>query len=332
MNAAATAISKNAPCGPVEFGTSQRGITAVVAHPGIRTVIAPTVVMLFLVVVAFYATLPVPPAAAEDGRLAFALPSALAAPDGQSLFEQKCKACHTIGGGRSVGPDLKGISGKRDSEWLVRFTAAPDRLIAQEDLIAKELVAEFGLPMPNLGVSEEEARAIIEYIDEQSGVSQPTVTAPVGNPLASDTAGARPEAGKLLFTGKARFQNGGASCLSCHNAAGVGVVGGGTTGKDLTPSYSAIGEAGLTTIMKTAPFPMMKEIYGPKPLLDDEIASVVAFLGDAETAKETQPPQSPVIFFALSAAVAVVTIAGFQFWWRGRLSGVRRPLVKGGSR
>ena len=43
------------------------------------------------------------------------------ASNGKSLFEQKCSACHTIGGGRLVGPDLKGVTETRSQEWLTNF-------------------------------------------------------------------------------------------------------------------------------------------------------------------------------------------------------------------
>ena len=50
--------------------------------------------------------------------------------------------------------------------------------------------------------------------------------------------------GKLFFAGEVPFKNGGPSCLACHNAAGLGVIGGGTVGKELTFGYLLIGEAG----------------------------------------------------------------------------------------
>ena len=106
-------------------------------------------------------------------------PIALAAPDGQAIFKQKCQACHSIGGGKVVGPDLKGISGKRDRDWLIRFITIPDRLIAQGDPIARDIVKEFGMPMPNLGVTTEEAQAIIVYIDSLSVETNPTPAAPL---------------------------------------------------------------------------------------------------------------------------------------------------------
>src|SRR4030065_1033317 len=38
---------------------------------------------------------------------------------GEGIFQQKCSACHTVGGGRSVGPDLAGVTSTRDRAWLL---------------------------------------------------------------------------------------------------------------------------------------------------------------------------------------------------------------------
>ncbi|MBI2869852.1 MAG: cytochrome c [Chloroflexi bacterium] len=250
-------------------------------------------------------------------------PRILAAAEGEALFAQKCQSCHTIGGGRTVGPDLKGITTKRDTAWLVSFISEPDRLIAQGDPIAKEIVAEYGLPMPNVGVSPDEARAILSYIETESADDSPAASPVPVTPLSGDAG-----RGRALFTGEMPFRNGGASCLSCHNVSGVGAVGGGTVGKDLTGAYASFGEAGLNAIMKSAPFPMMKEVYGSRQLGDEEIADVTAFLGEAGAS----PPdsQNPAVLFAASIGGAVLIIGAFQLAWR-RLTGVRRRLVKGGS-
>jgi hypothetical protein len=37
------------------------------------------------------------------------------------LFSRQCSSCHTIGKGDLVGPDLNGVTGRRDRAWLARF-------------------------------------------------------------------------------------------------------------------------------------------------------------------------------------------------------------------
>ncbi|MDP3879769.1 MAG: cytochrome c [Dehalococcoidales bacterium] len=287
-----------------------------------------TILIAVILALALNTTLMTPPA---DGSapVTFHSPRALASPDGQALFEQKCQSCHTIGDGRLVGPDLKDITSLREEAWLIRTITNPDRLIAEGDPIAKQLVSEYGLPMPNVGISDEEAQSILAYIETQAGENKHAASTPAVTMVTISTSAAT---GKDLFTGRLPFKNGGPSCLTCHNISGLGVIGGGAVGKELTGRYATFGETGLTSVLKTPPFPMMREIYTAKPLHDDEIAGLVTFLKEVGTDKQAGSGQNPVIFFVISAALALLVIIVFQFLWRGRLSGVRRSLVKGGSK
>ncbi len=103
-------------------------------------------------------------------------------------------------------------------------------------------------------------------------------------------------------------------------------------GKDLTTAYFAFGEQGLTTILTTTPFPMMEEIYTEQPLTDNEIAYLLAFLQESSSNGEPTPAQSPRIFIIISVVGFLLIVGIFQLLWRGRLSGVRQSMVKGGSK
>ena len=50
--------------------------------------------------------------------LARAAPTAQDAAQGQAIFVQKCASCHTIGGGKLVGPDLKGVTATRPRDTV----------------------------------------------------------------------------------------------------------------------------------------------------------------------------------------------------------------------
>jgi protein SCO1/2 len=85
------------------------------------------------------------------------------------LFRSRCAACHTIGKGPGVGPDLRGVTERRSRSWLSRYIMHPDRVLAEGDPIATELFAAYkSVRMPDLEVSAEEASALIEYLDEQT--------------------------------------------------------------------------------------------------------------------------------------------------------------------
>lgn len=83
------------------------------------------------------------------------------AQQGQELFESKCQACHKMGK-RFVGPDLTGVVDRRSPEWVMNMILNPEVMV-KEDPIAKELLAEYISPMANQSLTEEEARAILEY-------------------------------------------------------------------------------------------------------------------------------------------------------------------------
>jgi protein SCO1 len=89
--------------------------------------------------------------------------------NGEFMFRNACAACHTIGGGDRMGPDLAGVNQRRDSEWLEKFIVAPERMRATGDPTALALDARFpGVTMPNLHLARDEVRDILDFIDERS--------------------------------------------------------------------------------------------------------------------------------------------------------------------
>jgi protein SCO1/2 len=85
---------------------------------------------------------------------------------GEYTFSSRCSACHTIGGGDHVGPDLKDVTVVRDRVWLTRFIVEPDRVAAERDPIALALREKYKqVQMPNLGLTDREAAAVIDYLD-----------------------------------------------------------------------------------------------------------------------------------------------------------------------
>jgi protein SCO1 len=91
---------------------------------------------------------------------------------GAYVFLSRCGACHTVGKGDRVGPDLAGVTGRRDRGWLVRYLRAPDRMLAEKDSIAVALFAKYkSVPMPNLRLSEGEIAALLAFLEGPGGGS-----------------------------------------------------------------------------------------------------------------------------------------------------------------
>ncbi len=88
-----------------------------------------------------------------------------AAETGQEIFQSLCAACHTIGKGKLIGPDLAGVTLRREESWLKRQIKEPDRLLAEDDPIAMQLLQEANnLPMVPLGLDDAQVDAVIAYL------------------------------------------------------------------------------------------------------------------------------------------------------------------------
>jgi protein SCO1/2 len=94
---------------------------------------------------------------------------------GEYLFQSRCALCHTIGEGDRVGPDLLNVHERRDPAWLARYVAAPERVHAAGDPIAKALFARYpAVRMPNLNLSAEELRLLLPWMERQSRAATKT--------------------------------------------------------------------------------------------------------------------------------------------------------------
>lgn len=80
---------------------------------------------------------------------------------GKEIYEAKCTACHEIDK-RKVGPAIKGITQRRKPEWIMNMILNPSEM-TQKDPAAKELLGTYGAPMANQNLTEDEARAVLEF-------------------------------------------------------------------------------------------------------------------------------------------------------------------------
>lgn len=251
-----------------------------------------------------------------------AAPLTREAEQGQALFQEKCVACHTIGQGDRVGPDLAGVTARRSHAWLDAWISAPDRVLAQGDPIAKELFQKYrGMPMPNQGLAVDQVAALIAYL-----ASAPSAGGAVGAAGSAAAPAGNPALGKELFTGTRRFANGGPPCMACHSIAGIGALGGGALGPDLTPAASKFGDAGLASVLASLPFPTMSPIFARRPLAPEEQAHLRAFVMQAAITERS--PQAVGRLTAFAVVGAVVLLGLVHVSWRRRLTTVRRRMVE----
>lgn len=233
-----------------------------------------------------------------------------------------CHACHTIGGGRLVGPDLAGVESRRSQDWLTSFIRSSQTLIASGDADAVEIFQEYDqVEMPDAPVSDADIQLILAYIATQNPAAtsneaipvaetQPAVAAPTAEQIAL---------GQDLFQGLTRFENSGPTCNACHDVAGDAVIGGGILARELTDVFPRMGGPGVQAILGQPPFPVMEAAYSTNPLTEEEIDALVAFLQHTGEAENKQMPRDyGVGLFTSGVGGAALIFGSCSLVWRRR--------------
>lgn len=250
--------------------------------------------------------------------------SASAQESGKQIFQQACAACHSIGAGRLVGPDLKGVNDRRPEDWLLKFIKSSEKLVKSGDKTATALFEEFSkMPMPDQALSDDQIKKVLAHIKETGG--SPTAgkeTAAPAAQAAASAAQAHPDEiqrGQDLFEGKIRFTNGGPSCNACHHVMSDALLGGGVLAAELTLVFSRMGNAGVRAVIGNSPFPVMQAAYAGKEFSDQEISALVGFLQhvDKEHARQ-MPKEWGWRIFSAGAGGMVVLLGIFSLAGRGR--------------
>ena len=274
---------------------------------------------------------------AKIGILVAALSASLSRPrvtdaqDGASFFRQNCSACHTIGGGRVIGPDLEGVTKRKDRAWLVRFLQNPKATIDSGDPYAAQLLesAPGRMVMPTVaGMSPDMANALLNYIEAATATTKPQAVGTTNEGDRPFTA-ADVALGERLFLGEQPFENGGPACVSCHTLGTLTGLGGGRLGPDLTDVLERLGERkGLGAWLSGPPTPTMQSVFGKHPLQPDEILPLLAAIDDAHNRSRPANQSSILRFFALGFSGMLAGLVLLQLAWRGRIRSVRRSIVR----
>ncbi len=119
------------------------------------------------------------------------------AQDGEATFKQICSACHTIGKGKLVGPDLANVTKRRTNEWLLKFIKSSQTLIKSGDKTADSVFQAYGsIVMPDQpDLDDSKINAVLTFIDtKSSGITAAptadtnTTTAPTSTTPSGKTA------------------------------------------------------------------------------------------------------------------------------------------------
>jgi mono/diheme cytochrome c family protein len=244
-------------------------------------------------------------------------------------FRQNCASCHTIGGGRLTGPDLKDVEQRKDRAWLARWLQNPKGMIDAGDPYAQKLLQDSrGAVMPTVvGMSPATANALLDLIAAESKLpkSRFAGTQISDRPFTSQDVAI----GRQLFTGTRRLAGGGPACISCHTMRGLGGLSGGRLGPDLTLVYERLqGRKGLSAWLMNPASPTMAPVFRNTQIQPEEILPLVAYFEDAAKKGGQDDSSALLNFFLLAAGVMVVGLVSLDAIWKKRIHGVRRQLVQ----
>ena len=88
---------------------------------------------------------------------------------GEEVSGVKCTSCHKMTDEKLVGPGWKGVTERRTPQWIMNFITNPDPMIDKDPEVQAQLEICL-VRMPNQGISDEEARGILEYMRKNDGV------------------------------------------------------------------------------------------------------------------------------------------------------------------
>lgn len=214
--------------------------------------------------------------------MAWCLPASALSPSGAAgagvIFRSRCTGCHTYGQGVKVGPDLKGVTARRQRPWLMNFIRSSSQMIRSGNPVAVSLFTQFRQErMPDwTDLSPQQVESILDYL----AADGPAQKAPDDRNAVTATAG-EIEMGRWLFEGKIRLTSGTQPCSFCHAINAGGGARGGTFGPDLTAAYFKYQDKALTDLFKNPlPFHLI-DAQARQLLTPVEAFDLKAYLGKA---------------------------------------------------
>ena len=82
---------------------------------------------------------------------------------GKNVYEVKCASCHKLSDEKLVGPGWKGVTDRRTPEWIMNFVTNTEEMLSK-DTAAQNMLEVCLVQMPNQGLSDDDARAVLEFM------------------------------------------------------------------------------------------------------------------------------------------------------------------------
>lgn len=124
-------------------------------------------------------------------------------PEAEKNYQQ-CKVCHNLDGPKLIGPNLAGITERREQDWLIRFIRNSQEMIQAGDPIAVQVYEEYNkIPMPAHNLTDEQIIDMLLYIENGGKVAAEYAAA---EPSAEEQAQKEALAAQIAAEQQARLQ------------------------------------------------------------------------------------------------------------------------------
>lgn len=236
------------------------------------------------------------------------------AQDGKELFQRNCSVCHLLGQGKLVGPDLMGVTKRRERQWLEKFIRNSQEVIKSGDTIAVRLYEEYNRSImpPFTQFSSEELNSIIEYLDKWEPEKVEVLTVDVNK----KTGFKHDEMlrGERLFYGLIPLEAGGSfNCTNCHNTVTTDTLNWNPSALDLAMSFMDPKGMNIYQSMAQPGSALMEKAHQGIKMNEQEIYYVTAYLSELSGRDLEEYRIFPIklilfIVFAVLMTVAIIDL------------------------
>jgi len=242
--------------------------------------------------------------------LAIFFPLTTFSQNGEELFKKNCSVCHLIGGGKLVGPDLQGVTEKREHDWIVKFIKNSQEVIKSGDPVAVKLYNEYNKAImpPFTQFSDEEINSIVDYLANWKPAEKAVFTVDVNK----KTGFKHDEMlrGERLFYGLIPLEAGGSfNCTNCHNIVTSDTLNWNPSAIDLAKSFVDPKGNNIYESMSTPVSARMDEAHAGIKMTEQEIYYVSAYLSELSTKQLAEHKIFPVKLMLFLAFGFLMTLA-----------------------
>lgn len=87
---------------------------------------------------------------------------------GEATFKKNCSACHSVGEGKRVGPDLKGVGTRHKEAWIIKFVKGSQTMVKAGDAEAVKVFNDNNkIPMPDQKLTDAEIKDVMAYVKKK---------------------------------------------------------------------------------------------------------------------------------------------------------------------